>query len=84
LKSIYVPKSFFAGLKLLGVQTAIQGHAEESIKFFTTSPVSASDVQSFFKPTYTPDSELKPREEMIMYNFGKFLKKVERMYLKKK
>ncbi|XP_052776058.1 uncharacterized protein LOC128213961 [Mya arenaria] len=69
---------FRQGLKLLGVQTAIQGHAEESIKFFTTSPVSASDVQSFFKPTYTPDSELKPREEMIMYNFGKFLKKAER------
>ncbi|WAR15457.1 hypothetical protein MAR_005562, partial [Mya arenaria] len=66
------------GLKLLGVQTPIQGHAEESINFFTTSPVSASDVQSFFKPTYTPDSEWKPREEMIMYNFGKFLKKAER------
>ncbi|XP_052816914.1 uncharacterized protein LOC128243285 [Mya arenaria] len=74
---------FRQGLKLLGVQTAIQGHVEESIKFFTTSPVSASDVQSFFKPTYTPNSELKPREEMIMYNFGKFLKKAERMYLKK-
>ncbi|WAR20106.1 hypothetical protein MAR_001944 [Mya arenaria] len=73
-----VLSSSTTSLKLLGVQTAIQGHAEESIKFFTTSPVSASDVQSFFKPTYTPDSELKPREEMIMYNFGKFLKKAER------
>ncbi|XP_060588061.1 uncharacterized protein LOC132743547 [Ruditapes philippinarum] len=60
------------GLELPGVQTAIQGHAEENIKFFTTSPV--------YKVSSNRLTH-QMREEMIMYNFGKFLKKAERFSL---
>lgn len=55
----------------------------ESIKYFSESAATAADIQEFYLPSYTTDNaDLKTKEEAIIYNFGKFLKKAERMYSK--
>ncbi|XP_053404361.1 G2/M phase-specific E3 ubiquitin-protein ligase-like [Mercenaria mercenaria] len=69
---------FREGLQLLGVLPVLQSYPE-SITFFTETTATAADIQEFFKPSYTDDNqELKKIEELIVYNFRKFLKKAER------
>ncbi|XP_076082340.1 uncharacterized protein LOC143053438 [Mytilus galloprovincialis] len=69
---------FIEGFKLLGVLELCRKHPTDSRKCLEPSDISYSEVMDFFKPSYSSEKEKKEKEEVIVYNFGQFLKKVER------
>jgi hypothetical protein len=72
---------FHPGLKLHGILDILRKHREDSMEvlLFADQPA-LSEVARFFVPSYSSDNCLKAREVMVMYNFNKFLKQVDRMY----
>ncbi|XP_052818014.1 uncharacterized protein LOC128244036 [Mya arenaria] len=71
---------FMEGLKLHGVLEALKASSSdaEAILGISSSHTSADTVVDLFSPSYSADKEEKDNEEMIIYNFSNFLKKVER------
>ncbi|XP_060078764.1 G2/M phase-specific E3 ubiquitin-protein ligase-like [Ylistrum balloti] len=64
---------FMEGLKLHGILQKLQEHPKDACLFFNESSYPTAD---FFKPVYSSVTEEK--EEMIVYNWGKYLKNIEK------
>ncbi|XP_052786274.1 E3 ubiquitin-protein ligase Itchy-like [Mya arenaria] len=77
----YIPPmlQFIEGLKLHDMLLLLTKHGENgrALLCCDTKSTSMSDVLAFFVPKFSKSEHEKADEEMIVYNFGKFLKKVE-------
>ncbi|WAR10678.1 hypothetical protein MAR_035754 [Mya arenaria] len=77
----YIPpmQQFIEGLKLHDMLLLLTKHGENgrALLCCDTKSSSMSDVLAFFVPKFSKSEHEKADEEMIVYNFGKFLKKVE-------
>ncbi|XP_053376238.1 uncharacterized protein LOC123546668 [Mercenaria mercenaria] len=70
---------FVEGLKLHDVLKLLQQHTEEAMNYFCEDlDPKADDVVLFFKPSFSSVAEEKSIEEVIIYNWNKFLKKIEK------
>ncbi|XP_078332486.1 uncharacterized protein LOC111101652 isoform X3 [Crassostrea virginica] len=70
---------FIEGLKLHGILNLLKQFPVEGAKFLSEDSLpTAEEVHSFLKPTFSEKEEEKNREEAIIYNFSRFLQKVER------
>lgn len=77
----YLPPilQFIDGLKLHGVYEVLTHHMENGRKFLMKCPLPTYlEVKSFFQPVFSVNHVLKEKEQMVMFNFGQFLKNVER------
>jgi hypothetical protein len=54
--------------------------AEGSSYLSKTEFVNSQEVKEFFKPVYSSSTTEKEDEEIIVYNFHQFLKKLDRTY----
>ncbi|XP_060083297.1 uncharacterized protein LOC132562566 [Ylistrum balloti] len=69
---------FMEGLKLHGILQKLQEHPKDACLFFNGSSYpTADEIQDFFKPVYSSGTEEKEKEEMIVYNWGKYLKNIK-------
>lgn len=70
---------FIEGLKIHGLFEILQQHPDEAASFFSErSFPSADEVQAFFIPVFSKIEEEKAEEEIIIYNWGKCLKNIEK------
>lgn len=59
----------------------IQKHPEDGLAVFIKSKyASAAEISKFFVPSFSSEEEKLALEEVVVYNFMKFLKKVESKY----
>lgn len=69
----------FTGLKLHGILTLLKEFPVEGAKFLSEDSFpTTEEVHSYLKPTFSEKDEEKKREEAIIYNFNRFLQRVER------
>ncbi|XP_055958773.1 uncharacterized protein LOC126831591 [Patella vulgata] len=69
---------FIEGLKLHGVYKLLMQYSAEATEYFSRTDVKALDVINLFHPSFSIKPEDKELEEIIVYNFHQFLKKLER------
>ena len=71
--------AYFSGLKLHGFLQLLQKFPTEGRSYLVKTKSDKSvDVKNFFKPVYSREQKEKEEEELVMYNFHQFLKKLER------
>lgn len=69
----------FIGLKLHGMLKLLKHFPVEGARFLSEDCFpTAEEVHSFLKPIFSDKEEEKRKEEAIVYNFTRFLQKVER------
>ncbi|WAR07778.1 UPL1-like protein, partial [Mya arenaria] len=72
-------KGHFLLYRLHGILELLQQHTKEANSYLSEDcNPTAHDVGSFFIPEFSTDADQKATEEMIIYNWNKFLKKIEK------
>ena len=69
--------SYLLGLMLHNVLQGLQKFAESRHYLVLGEHVDMGEVKEFFKPVFSTEQRLKEKEEMVVYNFHQFLKKIE-------
>ncbi|XP_061195286.1 uncharacterized protein LOC133203526 [Saccostrea echinata] len=72
-------QQFIEGLKLHGILEILKKFPEDGAKVLSVDNFpTAEEIHSFLKPTFSDKDEEKKKEEAIIYNFSRFLQRVER------
>ncbi|KAK6166961.1 hypothetical protein SNE40_022186 [Patella caerulea] len=70
---------FIEGLTLHNVLTELKNYSVEGKKCLQMNSYNdAAPVIDFYKPSYSKDENLKQKEEVCVYNFHQFLRKLQR------
>ncbi len=70
--------NFSIGLKLHGILALLHKHRQEAEQLLVQGDQeSGSSILRFYLAQYSTEPEKKKQEEMVVYNFRRFIKKVE-------